>query len=178
MFIRLPRPVAGEVDEDAVAVVGGAHPQAVGGVGAHDVDQGHGGLHEDPVGERRVLRRRVQVPVEGVVPDQPGRRVVAREQLVDGIHHGVAVEAPDLPQAGAGAVHLAELALVAVEAAGEAAAGHQVGQLLGRRQQVVARAGGARGRVEDDGVERQHVLRVRGEKQVDSLSETSLTSGP
>jgi hypothetical protein len=173
MFIRLPqRTLQNRFDCD------GAHPEAVGGVGADDVDERHRGLHEDPVGERRVVGRRVQVPVEGVVPHEPGCRVMPGEQLVDGVHHVVAVEGPDGAEAGAGAAHLLQLAVVAVEAAGEAAARHEVGELLGRLQEVRPGPGGARGRVEHDGVEHEHVLGVRGEMQVDSLSDASLASGP
>ena len=72
------RPVAREVEDEAVAAVVGAHRQAREFVGADDVDHRHRGFDDDAAIEGRVGGRGVDVPVEPVVAHELRERVGPR----------------------------------------------------------------------------------------------------
>ena len=130
------RPVAGQVAEDPSAVVRRTGPQSTDLVGADHVAQGQGGLDPDAVREGRVVTRRVQVPVEGVVSHEPGRRHTVGQHAVDLDGQEVALEGPDAPQLGPDALHQGQLGVVAVETAREGERVEQ-GRQLGPGRELV-----------------------------------------
>ena len=104
------RPVAREVEDEAVAAIVGAHRQAREFVGADDVDHRHRAFDDDTAIEGRVGRRGVDVPVEPVVAHELRERVGLGEHRVDEFGCSVPIRRQQLAQDGAQCTQRRELA--------------------------------------------------------------------
>ena len=160
------RAVAGQVDEDGVAVVGLAPLEPVVLGAAHHVGHRHRRLDQQDGRQRRVRRGAVQVPVEVVVPDEVGHRSPARQHLVEQRRRRVAVDVPEGGDLVAGVADRGQLGVVAVVPRRVAPARVELRDVVGGRHRVVAVA--ATGRVHHlDGRGDAH-LGVRCENHFDS----------
>lgn len=165
------RAVPGEVDEHAVTVRRLADAQAVGLLRAQDVDERHRRLGGDADRHWLIRLGRVQMPAPVVVPDDLGKGAGIAQEGVDRLDELLVVEVEVAAQSRPQRLHLRQLRVVAVVAAGEGPGAQEVGELVGRRELIGVTCGVDEGR---HGL--QGHLRVMGEGHLDSSLRERLAS--